>query len=76
MTIDDYARFERFETYDFITVNYFFYEGEKLIFEEIDLYIGTDYLVPVSYTHLACVQRAHRGIPVIFLLKRRKRRAA
>lgn len=45
MTIDDYARFESFETYDFITVNYFFYEGEKLIFEEIDLYIGTDYLV-------------------------------
>ena len=34
MTIDDYARFESFETYDFITVNYFFYEGEKLIFEE------------------------------------------
>lgn len=45
MTIDDYARFESFETYDFITINYFFYEGEKLIFEEIDLYIGADYLV-------------------------------
>lgn len=45
MTIDDYARFESFDTYDFITVNYFFYEGETLIFEEIDLYIGEDYLV-------------------------------
>lgn len=45
LTIDDYARFESFETYDFITINYFFYEGEKLIFEEIDLYIGEDYLV-------------------------------
>ena len=29
MTIDDYARFESFETYDFITVNYFFYEAKS-----------------------------------------------
>lgn len=69
MTIDDYARFESFETYDFITVNYFFYEGEKLIFEEIDLYIGTDYLVLILNNEqlrselLARLQKGRRARP-------------
>lgn len=67
MTIDDYARFESFENYDFITINYFFYEGEKLIFEEIDLYIGADYLVLILNNNalqeklLAYLQKRSQG---------------
>ncbi|HIT54414.1 MAG TPA: magnesium transporter CorA family protein [Candidatus Fimivicinus intestinavium] len=67
LTIDDYARFESFESYDFITVNYFYFEGERLIFEEIDLYIGTDYLVlildnePLRAELLSFLQKRTQG---------------
>ncbi len=48
VNIDENVRFESFEGYDFISLTYFIYANRKISFEEINLYIGVNFIILVS----------------------------
>lgn len=45
--LDDYVKMESYDDYDYINLNYFHLQEERLKFEEVNLYIGENYLVLV-----------------------------
>ncbi len=47
--LDDFVRMESYDNYDYINLNYFYMLEEKLKFEEVNLYIGRNYLVLVLH---------------------------
>lgn len=42
--LDDFVRMESYDNYDYINLNYFHFVEEELKFEEINLYVGHNYL--------------------------------
>lgn len=48
LTFDESIRFDSFENYDFISLNYFYFLDNKTFFEEINLYIGSNYIIFVG----------------------------
>ncbi|HHW66363.1 magnesium transporter CorA family protein [Defluviitalea raffinosedens] len=48
LTFDENIRFDSFENYDFISLNYFYFLDDKTFFEEINLYIGSNYIILVG----------------------------
>lgn len=45
--LDDFIKMESYDDYDFINLNYFYLQKERLKFEEVNLFIGENYLVIV-----------------------------
>ncbi|WIV12974.1 magnesium transporter CorA family protein [Proteiniborus sp. MB09-C3] len=45
--LDDFVRMESYDDYDYINLNYFYLQETRLKFEEINLYIGENYIVLV-----------------------------
>lgn len=45
--LDDFVKMESYDDYDYINLNYFYLQEERLKFEEVNLYIGENYLVLV-----------------------------
>ncbi|MFA5524072.1 MAG: magnesium transporter CorA family protein [Tissierellales bacterium] len=45
--IDDFVKMESYDDYDYINLNYFYLQEERLKFEEVNIYIGVNYLVLV-----------------------------
>lgn len=48
LNFDESIRFDSFENYDFISLNYFYFLDNITFFEEINLYIGTNYIILVG----------------------------
>ncbi|WP_058484828.1 magnesium transporter CorA family protein [Defluviitalea phaphyphila] len=48
LNIDENIRFDSFENYDFISLNSFHFLDNKIFFEEINLYIGVNYIILVG----------------------------
>ncbi|WP_099190314.1 magnesium transporter CorA family protein [Tepidibacter mesophilus] len=48
INIDENIRFEVFDNYDFISLNYFYIINKRIQLEEINLYIGENYVILVG----------------------------
>lgn len=44
---DDYVKMEIYDNYDYINLNYFYLIEENLVFEELNIYFGENYLILV-----------------------------
>lgn len=45
--VDDYVKMEIYDNYDYINLNYFYLKEENLVFEELNIYLGENYLILV-----------------------------
>lgn len=61
-TVDENVRFDSFERYDFISLNHFFVQERELVLNEINLYVGANYVILIGDLASAVIEGIGRYV--------------